>query len=332
MSYLEQLKNEAQVRQAQDRATELERQQQQAQREELFRTQVKPTLERLRHYLRELAEQLNYLKPDTRITYEIKGYGDIDDFQPQNYRVILLDELNAIREGKLTRHLAQESGFTDTRSNFVLRFRCQTPYKIRFQKRKKREMALQKDYLLKHNIRFSCEEETDANFQLTRAIFVIEPVIYVDFEFVANFKASAIDLTVKNFAKFGKKIYTLAPDEINDPFLDELAKYITRQPNNLVLREKNQSAHRQRKILQSGLQTHPKTLASKPQLSEQQTLHSGSQTQPKTQLSKPQLSEKKPTSTVEDSDEFDEWLRIQEQQLATTPTTTKKGLFRLFGK
>jgi hypothetical protein len=327
MSYLEQLKNEAQVRQAQERATALERQQQQAQREELFRTQVKPTLERLRHYLGELAEQLNYLKPDTRVCYEIKGYGNIDDFQPQNYRVILLDELNAIKEGKLIRHLAQENRLADTRSNFVLRFRYQTPYKIRFQKHKKREMALQKDYLLKHNIRFSCEEETDANFQFTRAIFVIEPIIYVDFEFVGHFEASAIDLTVTNFAKFGKKIYTLAPDEINDPFLDELAKYITRQPNNFVLREKNPLVQRQRKSLQSGLQT--QTLANKPLASEQQTLQSGSQTQ----LSKPVASEKKPTSTVADYDEFDEWLRTQEQQFATKqPTTKKKGLFRLFGK
>ena len=304
MSFLEQLKNEAQARQAQERDAQLEQQQQQAQRQELFLTQVKPSLERLRHYLRELVEQLNYLKPETRVCYQIKGYGEVGDFQQQDYRIIRLDELKAIN-GQFPRRWEQKSDLTHTDSDFVLRFRSQTPYKIRFRKRKQREMVLQKNYLIKHKIPFSCEEETDADFKFESALFVIEPVIYVFMEFVGDFETSTIDLTVRNFTDFEEKTYTLVPDEINDCLLDELAKYITRQPNLMVLREKNPLAHQRRKTLRTKASS--KSLVTKTD------------------------------STTEDCNEFEQWLRTQEQHLAAAkkPPTTKsksKGLFQLIKK
>jgi hypothetical protein len=302
MSFLEQLKNEAQARQAQEHAEQLDRQQQLAQRQELFLTQVKPALERLRHYQRELVEQLNYLKPETRVCYQIKGYGEVEDFQQQDYRIILLDELKAIN-GQFPRRWEKKPELNDTSCDFVLRYRCQTPYKIRFRKRQQREMVLQKNYLIKHQIPFSCEEETDADFKFKSALFVIEPVIYVFMEFVGDFETSTIDLTVRNFTDFEQKIYILVPNEINDCFLDELAKYITRQPNLVVLREKNPLAHRRRKTLRTKLP--PKPLVTKT------------------------------ASTTEDCNEFEQWLRTQEQQLAATaksPTTKRKGLFQLFKK
>jgi hypothetical protein len=302
MSYLEQLKNEAQARQAQERAEQLEQQQQQAQRQKRFIHQVKPSLQRLRDYLRELAEQLNYLKLETKVSYNIKGYGEVEDFQQQDYRIILLDELKAIN-GQFPRRWEKKPPLYDTSCDFVLRYRCQTPYKIRFRKRKQHDMVLQKNYLIKHQIPFSCEEETDANFQFESALFVIEPVIYVSMEFAGHFETSTIDLTVKNLTEFGQKTYTLVPNEINDCFLDELAKYITRQPNLVVLREKNPLAHRRRKTLRTKLP--PKPLVTKT------------------------------ASTTEDCNEFEQWLRTQEQQLAATaksPTTKRKGLFQLFKK
>jgi len=142
-------------------------------------------------------------------------------------------------------------------------------------------------------------------FMTARHQVNLYPVIYVSLEFVADFETSTIDLTVRNFTDFEEKTYTLVPDEINDCFLDELAKYITRQPNLMVLREKNPLAHRRSKTLRTKASS--KSLVTKTD------------------------------STTEDCNEFEQWLRTQEQHLATAkkPPTTKsksKGLFQLIKK
>ncbi len=225
MGYLEDLKKEAEDRQKQADAQIIETQTQQTQREERFRTQVKPALKRLRDYLHDLTEQLNYLKPDTPVTYDIKGYGEVKDFQQQDYRLISLDNLD-IPNKSTTKHL------NDTRSDFLLRCICKTPYKYRLKKHKDSEVQLQRQYFTQHNISFTCNEETDANYKLTRAIFVFEPELIVEFKFTGNFEASTINLTVRNFSDLNSQaLYTLKPEQINGPFLDEMAKYISRQPH-----------------------------------------------------------------------------------------------------
>lgn len=308
MSYLDQLKTEAQARQAQ----ELEIQQQHAQQEEIFQTQVKPALEQLYHYLRELAQQLNYLKPETRVSYEIKGYGELDDFQQQNYRVMSYHELEALGYQSFDHLRNRNDRLVDLSSNFVLRCTCKVPYKIRIKKYSKREMELQKDFLVKHKIRFTCTEENDIDYKLKRAIFIVEPMIHVEFDFVGNMETSAIDLTVKNFTTLGNKTYTLEPADINAFFLDELAKYMTRQPNHLSLREKTRFSRR--KNIRPSEQT------------------------PKNTNQKPLATETEPTSMTEDYEEFDKWLRTQQKQQLTAntnppSTTTKKNrLFRFFQK
>ena len=72
-----------------------------------------------------------------------------------------------------------------------------------------------------------------------RAIFLLEPIIHIEFEFVGNFETGVIDLTVTNFTELGKKFYTLQPEEIDEVFFEEFMRYLTRQPNHLVLREIN---------------------------------------------------------------------------------------------
>ncbi|MDM8561595.1 hypothetical protein [Candidatus Parabeggiatoa sp. HSG14] len=308
MSYLEQLKKETHARQT----TELEIQQQQEQQAEIFRVQVKPALERLHLYLHELTQQLNHIKPDTQVSYEIKGYGKVDDFQQQNYRIMTYDEFNALHY-QVSPTLEKRNDFLDTSSNFFLRCMCQTPYKLRLKTQKKHEMALQRNYFSKHNIRFTCTEENDVNYKFIRAVFVVEPAICVEFGFVGNFETSTIDFTVTNFDKLSKKTYSLQPKEINKQWLNELSKYITRQPHNLVLCEKKPFIKKQSK---TSLKVKPLPKKQHKQVVIEKT-------------------EKKPVM-ANDLEEFDEWLRIQEEQLATKANqqsiSKKNRLFRFFKK
>jgi len=106
------------------------------------------------------------------------------------------------------------------------------------------------------------------NSEAIKTIFLFEPKIIVEFQFTGQFKSSTINLIVTNFAELGKKVvYSLQPKEINETFLDELAKYITRQPHHLNLRQKNPSPKRSApdNIIPYGLQKAPvaKTLPEK---------------------------------------------------------------------
>jgi len=157
MSYLEQLKKASEERQEQDKVNELQAQQQRGQRKKLFRTQIKPTLERMREFLRELTDQLNYLKPDTQVSYEIKGYGEIADFQQQNYRVALFDNVYSSTKKSHDKN----SDFIDTSSDFLLRCICETPYKYRLKKHNLSDANSQRKYFTKHHISFIDTEESD---------------------------------------------------------------------------------------------------------------------------------------------------------------------------
>ena len=237
MSYLEQLKKESQERHKQEKAKLQQAQSQKIQRKKYFETKVKPGLKELQRALRELTEHLNYLKPDTRATYQIEGYGEIDDFKQQDYRVAVLDDISGTSTSK-----AKSGDLNDTRGNFILRCFCETEYKYRLIKDTQAAANLQRKFFTHNDIVFDYNEEGDEEQGFKRAIFLFQPKIHVLLQFVGNFETSSIDLTTTNFDELGsQRVYTIQPDEINQSFLDELAKYILREPNKLVLRETKSS-------------------------------------------------------------------------------------------
>jgi len=313
MSYLEQLKKESQERHKQETLKTQKAQNQKIQRTKSFQTKVKPALEQLQRALRELTEHVNYLKPDTKATYEIKGYGEIDDFQQQDYRVALLDNISGTSISKAN------TDDNDTCSNFILRCFCETEYKYRLIKDTIAAANLQRKFFTHNQIAFDYKEEADEQQRFTRAVFLFKPKIQVLFEFVGNFETSSIDLTVTNFEELGnKKVYTLQPDEINKSFLDNLATYILREAHQLVLREKNGTQPQKiGKSPKSPKLTQPNNRTSKGQ----DTQQSGVTTTPD------KTSDKSPSST------FGDQLSVAQTKVKTkSETKSKKSLFGFFKK
>lgn len=304
MNYLDQLKQEVEQRKAQ----ELVDQQLRKQQEERFIAEVKPALECLRCYLHELAQQLNYLKPDAPVVYEIKDYGKLELLQQQDYRV-LTHEQNDAQYKSYDNPSRNRKEFAADRYDFLLRCQCVGRYKIRIEKRKVQDMNTQKEYLLKHRLKYTCSEEVDNHHQFIKAIFIVEPLIPVEFNFTGNLITSGIDLTVNNFPELGEKIYTLLPQEVNDTFLDNLAKYLARQPSSLSLREKGQGqkyplSSKEKDLLQFDLWLHN----TQRELGEPLSLES------------PNLN----NSKDKDFEQFEEWLRHQETQFAQVQRPPKK--------
>jgi hypothetical protein len=310
MNYLERLKQETAVRQEQ----ELKTQQQLEQQRIHFQAKVKPYLKQLQIYLRELIQQLNYLQPKNLVNYKIQGVGNLQNLQQQNYKIVTYKDLQALKDRNYSIY-AQDS--PETASNFYLRCECVGQYKVSVKKHKQREINLQQEYLLQHSIRFTCDEYKDDRHNLTAARFVIEPIILIEFGFFGNLETLSIDLRVINFNELGEKIYNLSPQEVNHSFLDELAKYITRQPNHLVLQEKRQ------KITPLSAQQKD-SLEFELWLQKMQREYGESHNTPAKQ------------DNLTDSEEFNEWLRTQETQLhsnqAQVQSKSNKNFFHLFNQ
>ncbi len=293
MNYLERLKQEAKTRQEQ----EIKIQQQLEQQRQRFQIEVKPSLEQLQTYLQELSQQLNYLKPNNLVNYKVQGVGNLQNLQQQNYRIATYKELQALKERSYSIY---SQDLPEIASNFCLRCECVGQYKIRIEKKKELEINLQKEYLLQHGIRFTCDEYKDDKYNVVKVRFLIEPIISIEFEFVGDLETNAIDLKITNFNELGEKVYSLSPQEVNHSFLDELAKYITRQPNHLVLQDKQRQ-----KITPLSAQQKD-SLEFEVWLQKMQRKYGESISTAATKSGQDKL---------EDFEEFNEWLRLQDAQL-----------------
>jgi len=224
MSYLDQLKKQAE----QQKAQELSKLQKEQKQEDTFRVKVKPALRGIHRYFMELVKHLNYIKPVTSVSYVIEGYGELYDLQQSNYRI---------------------SGYTEKGNECTFLFECRGLHNVRVMKRTEVEMNALKKELWKHGIRFECSERLDNGYKFDTALFVINPIIHVKFHFRANLEAANIDLTVRNFDQLNERFFTIQPKEVNRQFLDEMAKYILRQPNTLKLQNKYRLSEEQKTAL-----------------------------------------------------------------------------------
>jgi len=302
MSYLDKLKQQAQVVQNQQKDLK----DKQAQKEDQFKQKVKPALEIIQHYLQDLAEQLNIVQPDVRICHKLSGFGEIDNLLQTNYEFILLSDMDKLRQKNYLNQTQVDPKTIE--QAFSFNFTCKSDYPIRICRSKPREIPLQRAYLHKHGFQFRYEEETQKG-QFKRGLFLLYPHVSSKLIFQGNQKTCKIEMITVNFNRLGKQHYTINPSDVNPTFTDELAKYIVREPHRLALHETNTDLIRPNK-------------AAKPA--------KATQKMDKTCLDDVKVALPEPLE--QDHDEFEQWLQQTKQNLeqqATEPTPKKKGLFGL---
>jgi len=211
MGYLDQLKQQA----AQVKAQEVA----EGRNEELlgdkFKHVVLPTMEKLYQYMHEMTQQLNYIKPDTLVSYELKGYGTYDNLNQNEYIL---------------------GGYDKEKNQFFVRAFCHAPRKVRFDVKEQNDVEPQKKYLWSNNIPFKWGQNTDKKQRFVKATFELQGQIIIELTFSADYERSAIKLNARNFEKIGEQDYLIPPEEFTDEFLDKLAMYITRANNESVLK------------------------------------------------------------------------------------------------
>jgi hypothetical protein len=228
MKLLDQLKKEAAAIKARQEKPEIEAPEKNAQILQV----VRPGMQALYDYLNQLVEQLNTHNPEVSVSYEVEGYGTLSKLEQVDYKLI--------------------ADNVDDLEKFTLSFVRKGEGLHKFQRKTKDGVKRQKEYLWSHGLRFESKLSIDGV-----GTFSLRPNVPVTFEFSVDLKKPAVRLQITNHDILGRTIYRYEPEMIDDAFMDELAKYVLRRPNqfnelsgNTVSDETRQRLRRQVEAIQ----------------------------------------------------------------------------------
>ena len=180
-----------------------------------YETVIRPKMQQLFLYLKELVEYLNVIETPEKIIDYSARYPQLDDLYQQNFR------LSSDKHGGYANF--------DTLTDIYLRYVYLGRKKIhfRYEIEHKVDADKEKDFLFNHNIPFEIERKPKSN--TTNVVFRITKKIPVVFKFSVDHKNSHIILKMKNHENFEFRTQIIDPNKINEPYLDELARYILKK-------------------------------------------------------------------------------------------------------
>ena len=205
MGYLEDLKQEAQTVKAEQQSQETSEQATQSHAAEL-----RPKLQQIYEYLKDLVEQLNVVNPDLRLSYHVEGLGQLTGLRQGDYAVSG-DDANNLNTVTLTFSCGDGDGE---------RRMLQTADRDAFLR--------QRDYLWTHNLQF--DYKVSATGQAT---FLLQPKVTVRIEFVLEPELGKIRCTARNLDRLGKDSYLIEPGAIDASGLDAIAALVLRKSTTL---------------------------------------------------------------------------------------------------
>lgn len=205
MGYLDDLKKQARIVREEQQGSNPQEQQQTA-----IERVLQLSLRLIYGYLRELTEQLNVVKPDLSVSYDIEGYGRITGLCQGDYMLRIDDPQ---RTGEVS--LAFACGHHDARPRVM-----RTPDRLAFLK--------QREYLWRHGLKF------DSKLTVTgEGIFLLEPLIPVSLRFLPDLKTRRIRFLIKNLEDLGEASYLIDSHSLKREHLDGIAGLVLRKPNSL---------------------------------------------------------------------------------------------------
>ncbi|MFZ0256914.1 MAG: hypothetical protein WAN46_15015 [Gammaproteobacteria bacterium] len=205
MDYLDDLRKQAQVLRGEQVGPSPEERQQAA-----VERVLQLSLRLIYGYLRELAAQLNVVKPHLSVSYDIEGYGQIADLSQGDY-ILGIDAPTVI--GDLS--LAFACGSRDPRPRVI-----RTSHRSAFLK--------QRDYLWRHGLKFDSKLAVGGE-----GTFLLEPMVPVSLRFLPDPKVRRIRFVIKNLDLLGEESYLIDPLRLKRQHLDGIAGLVLRKPNSL---------------------------------------------------------------------------------------------------
>ncbi len=226
MGILDQLKQEA----AQKKQQEQTQVNLQKQRDDFYRAEILPAMQKAFRFMKELVEYLNFLEHDIEVEQYSARYPQFGPLKQQNYKIFT----------------DNHGGFADFDRLMQINvcFFCvgfgSFSYNLESQNRIEREVA----FLTSRNVNFDWKL-LDGRSAMHSACFTIARKIPVRFKFEVDYEQSKIQLLINNHEDFNVYKKTFTPEEINDELLDEIARFMLRKDSDFIRLDISSSHRRQ---------------------------------------------------------------------------------------
>ena len=182
--------------------------QREQERQEFYQQEIRPRLEQVYTYLNELADHLNYVKPDLQFTYTLPGGVKLESLKQDEYGI--------------------EADSRDNMKKITFKCYCHTVGDVIFRVEGKKTMDKLNEFMHQCRLRYKTSQIKDEKQNVIEAEITIEKVVPIIFQFVADIENGNIILWIRNFEKLGIRKIMLLPRQANEGMLDDLGKYIVR--------------------------------------------------------------------------------------------------------
>ncbi len=234
MGILDELKQEADLK----RACEEQQKRDQEQLEKRYRQEILPKMQKIYTFFKEMVEYLQYLQKPIEIDSYSKRYPQFDPLVQKEYK-LTTDQFGGV------------SHF-DELKEIYLKFYCIGEGSFELQVKNQAEVEQLIAFLGSKKVPFEWSRQFN-RVEKSSATFVIERKIPVKIQFVVDIEQGFIRLDIYNYHNFNHIFRVYRPQDIDDAFLDELARFILRKENRFShekLTEAQRRAIRER-LLQS---------------------------------------------------------------------------------
>lgn len=193
----------------------------QEQLEHNYQLLILPKMQQIFSYFKELIDYLSILETPVEITQYTNRYPLLGKLYQQNYR-LSTDKHGGIADfEKLT--------------EIFLRYNCLSPDEEEFSHHVKHKIEAdqEKEFLSSHHIPFNYDrnlghtKEGAVTFRISRKI----PVL---FKFSVDYNKSCIILEIQNQENFEQRTQIIKPDQLDEVYLDKLARYILRKDHDFL--------------------------------------------------------------------------------------------------
>ncbi len=162
------------------------------------------------YYLNELFKQLNVVRPPCPREYDLHTVGKIDGLSQSDYRVEF--------------RTSQRNG-SEHFESLQISFKRSKPEKLSV-KREAEMVERFRDLLWQNNLRFTSEAVRNDRRVVISETFSINCEVVCSVDVEGDYETGSIRFKMKNVEDFGPTVYTLEPDSVTDPALEELAKLL----------------------------------------------------------------------------------------------------------
>ncbi|GAB6040720.1 hypothetical protein [Endothiovibrio diazotrophicus] len=227
MGILDELRQEAD----QLKNQELEERRRKEEIERRFREEIDPKMQQLHAYLREVVQQLNVVKPEIPVDYEIAGKPLLKGLNQGDY---------------FLGHYAERK--------FTLQFVCTRELKQVFEINEAGQINRMKEYLTNNAVKYHCKELMNDRHEVYKATFVLLGQVKGALEFRANPGDGCVDLLARNFSSLGRATVSFPPEKIDSAFCDQLGNYLLRRSNKVLEHRIQRMSEEQRATIRRNLE------------------------------------------------------------------------------